>query len=188
VLLPTGWTVQPAGNQVPVGSFPLASVASRKGGHLAVLNCGERPSLSVVDVAAGKEIAATPLPDAWLGLAREPKGDRVYVGGGAEAAVFELTFAEGRLHAGRTFPIVEPQKRTADDFVGDVALSPDGRLIYAAELFRNTIAVVNPQSGMVIGRFQTGPTGSCFILTARPCSSPVGPTAPCFAMRPPRAS
>jgi len=78
------------------------------------------------------------------------------VGGGAEAAVFEFTFAEGRLHAGRTFPIVEPQKRTADDFVGDVALSPDGRLIYAAELFRNTIAVVNPQSGMVIGRFQTG--------------------------------
>ena len=43
------------------------------------------------------------MPDAWLGLAFAPKGDRVYVGGGARAAVFEFNFADGKLTAGRTF-------------------------------------------------------------------------------------
>jgi DNA-binding beta-propeller fold protein YncE len=37
-----------------------------------------------------------------------------------------------------------------------VAFSPDGRLLYAADLYRDSVVVVNPQSGMVIGRYKTG--------------------------------
>ena len=51
------------------------------------------------------------------------------------------------------FPIVpEAQRRRTQDFIGDVALSPDGRLIYAADLYRDSMVVINPQSGMVIER------------------------------------
>ena len=37
-----------------------------------------------------------------------------------------------------------------------MALSPDGRLIYAADLYHDSVVVINPQSGMVIERFKTG--------------------------------
>src|SRR5208282_3726279 len=54
------------------------------------------------------------------------------------------------------FPVVPQAGRTVQDFIGDVAFSPDGRLLYAAELYRNSIAVINPLSGMVIERHPTG--------------------------------
>ncbi len=72
------------------------------------------------------------------------------------------------------FPVVEAAKRTVRDFIGDVAFSPDGRLLYAADLYRDSVVVINPQSGMVIDRFKTGrrpyrilfqPDGKSFFVT-----------------------
>jgi YVTN family beta-propeller protein len=157
VLLNSAWIVWPAGRQVPVDSFPMSSALSPDGRYLLVLNAGQNPpSISSVDLAQGREVSRTPVPDAWLGLAFAPKSNRLYVGGGAQASVYEFDFADGKLQPARTFPLAEPAKRTERDFAGDVAFSPDGRLLYVAELFRNSIAVVNPQSGRVIERFPTG--------------------------------
>ncbi len=157
VLLDTAWIVRPAGRQVPLGAFPMSSALSPDGQYLLVLNGGYAPpSISVLDVAQAREIGRTPVPDAWLGLTFNPKGDRVYAGGGAQAAVMEFSFSKGRLQPARTFPVVDAAKRTSRDFIGDVALSPDGRLIYAADLYRDSIVVINPQSGRVIERFKTG--------------------------------
>jgi YVTN family beta-propeller protein len=52
--------------------------------------------------------------------------------------------------------LVPAAQKHDDDFIGDVALSPDGRLIYATSLYRDSVLVVNPQSGMVIGQYKTG--------------------------------
>jgi hypothetical protein len=51
---------------------------------------------------------------------------------------------------------VPEASRTHRDFIGDVAVSPDGRLIYAAGLFHDAVHVINPQSGRVIEKFATG--------------------------------
>lgn len=156
-LLNSGWVLEPAGKQVPLDTLPMAPALSPDGRWLLVLNGGYNPpSISVIDAAAARETARVPVPDGWLGLAFSPKGDRVYVGGGSRAAVFEFTFNNGALRASRTFPVVPEEKRTSRDFIGDVVLSPDGRLLYAAELYRDSVAVINPQSGMVIERFRTG--------------------------------
>ena len=156
-LLANGWRIQPAGKQIPLDTFPMSSALSPDGRHLLVLNGGYNPpSISVLDVAAAREVSRTPVPDGWLGLAFSPKGDRVYVGGGSRAAVFEFTFTTGKLEPARTFSVVPDVKRTYADFIGDVAPSPDGRMIYAADLYRDSVVVINPQSGMVIERFKTG--------------------------------
>ena len=114
------------------------------------------------------------MADGWLGLAISPKGDTVYVGGGSKASLFEFAFANGVLTPARTFVVVPQAQRGTQDFVGDVAFSPDGRLLYAANLYRDSISVVNPQSGMVIGQIKTGrrpyrilfhPDGKSFFVT-----------------------
>jgi DNA-binding beta-propeller fold protein YncE len=172
-LLNSGWRIEPAGMQVPVDTFPMSSALSPDGRYLLVLNGGYNPpSISVIDTTTTQELGRTPVADGWLGLAFTPKGDRVYVGGGSRAAVFEFTFANGALQPARTFPIVA--KPTNRDFIGDVALSPDGRLIYAADLYHDLIHVINPQSGMVIEHYKTGrrpyrilfpPDGKSFLVT-----------------------
>jgi YVTN family beta-propeller protein len=157
VLLDSGWRLRPAGKQVPLSTFPMSAALAPDGKYLLVLNAAsEPPSISVLDTATATELSRTPVPAAWLGLAFSPKGDRVYVGGGAQATVFEFAFSNGKLTPARAFPIVEAAKRTPQDFIGDVAFDPAGRLLYAADLFHDSIVVINPQSGTVIERFETG--------------------------------
>src|SRR5581483_1039136 len=82
-LLNNGWTIRPAGQQVPVDTFPMSSAVSGDGKYLLVMNAGYNPpSISVIDIAQKREVGRTPLPDCWLGLAVAPKGGMVYVGGG----------------------------------------------------------------------------------------------------------
>jgi len=174
-LLNSGWRLDPAGRQIPLDTLPMSSALSPDGKYMLVLNGGFRPpSISVIEVASGRVTASVPLADGWLGLTFSPRGDRVYVGGASSAAVFEFTFAAGILQPGRTFAVVPPDKRTDRDFIGDVTFSPDGRLLYAADLYRDSIAVINPQSGMVIDRIKTGrrpyrvlfhPDGKSFFVT-----------------------
>jgi YVTN family beta-propeller protein len=175
-LLNSGWRLQPAGHQVPVGTLPMSSALSPDGKFLLVLNGGYNPpSISVLEVASEKEIGRTPVADGWLGLTFSPKGDYVYVGGGSRASVLEFKYANGALTPARIFPVVPEAKRTVKDFIGDVAISPDGRLIYAADLFQDSVVVINPQSGMLIERFKTGrrpyrilfhPDGKSFFVTS----------------------
>jgi YVTN family beta-propeller protein len=156
-LLNSFWKLDPVGKQVPLDTLPMASALSPDGKYLLVLNGGYRPpSVSVIDAAAGTVVSNTRVPDGWLGLAFAPKTNRVYVGGGSQASVFEFTLDGGKLTPGRTFEIAPKATRAQHDFIGDVAFSPDGRMLYAAELYNNSIAVVNPQSGMVISHIKTG--------------------------------
>jgi YVTN family beta-propeller protein len=121
--------------------FPM-SLAVAPDGRVLVLNGGAKASVTVVN---GAEL---PLPDAWLGLTFAPDGKMVYAGGGSHGVVYEFSYAQGEIKLTR--------EMKAADFTGDVAMSPDGHLIYAADLFGNAIVVINPQSGRVIERFKTG--------------------------------
>ena len=157
VLLPTGWRIRPAGTQIETDTFPMASALSPNKKFLAVLHGGYNPpTIVMLDPATLKQIAKVELPDAWLGLSFSPNGRSLYVGGGARAMVYALDVAEdGKLTRAGDWKLTEATP-THEDFTGDVQISPDGRLLYIAMLHRNTIAVINPQSGRVIERFATG--------------------------------
>src|SRR3954447_6723313 len=116
-LLNSGWRLDPAGKQVELSTFPMASALAPDGKHLLVLNGGYRPpSVSVIDTASGAVTGQVPVTDGWLGLAISPKGDRVYVGGGSAAAVFEFSLEAGVLKATRAFPILGAAKPGNLDF------------------------------------------------------------------------
>src|ERR1700691_1593880 len=175
-LLNSGWRLNPAGKQVPLDTFPMSTALSPDGRYLLVLNGGYNPpTIIVLETATGRETSRVPVADGWLGLSFSRKGDRVYVGGGSRAAVFEFSFTDGVLEASRTFTVAAPDKRTYADFIGDVAMTPDGHLIYAADLYHDSLVVINPQSGMLIDRVKTGrrayrilfhPDGKSFFVTS----------------------
>lgn len=175
-LLNSGWKIKPVGTMIPVETFPMSSVVSPDKKYLLVLNGGYNPpTVSVIDIASAKELSRAAVPDAWLGLTMTKAGDKVYVGGGSQAAVFEFNFKEGALTPARQFPVVAAKDRKPEDFIGDVQLAPDGHLLYAADLFRDSVVVINPQSGYVLSRIRTGrrpyrilfhPSGKSFYVSS----------------------
>jgi DNA-binding beta-propeller fold protein YncE len=155
-LLSSGWRIKSAGTQIPVDTLPLGAVVTPDKKYLLVVNSGYNPpSVSVIDLAAGKEVSRAAVPDAWMGIAIAKAGDKVYVGGASKAAIYEFSFAAGILTPSRFFAIVAEKDRKPEDFIGDVQLSPDGHLLYASDLYRDSVVVVNPQSGIVISIFKT---------------------------------
>ncbi|HVW84314.1 MAG TPA: alkaline phosphatase family protein, partial [Bryobacteraceae bacterium] len=162
--------------QIPVDTFPMAAAFTPDRKFLLVLNGGYNPpSISVIDPAAAKELSRTPVPDAWLGMTISKAGDKVYVGGGSRAAVYEFSLSNGVLKPSRVFPVVAEKDRQPQDFIGDVQLAPDGHLLYAADLFRDSVVVINPQSGLVLSRIKTGrrpyrilfhPSGKSFYVSS----------------------
>ena len=155
--LPTGQIVQPAGRQLPLDTFPMAAVLTPNKRHLLVLHGGyNKPSVAVFDPKTMTELSRVPFDDAWLGIAVHPNSHTVYVGGASRHNVHELTLSdEGRLLPSRVFEVTPPSERKPTDFLGDLALSPDGRLIFLADLFNNAIKVINPQSGRVVENWKT---------------------------------
>src|SRR5215471_11179314 len=157
-LLVTGWRIKPVGTQIPLDTLPMSSALSKDGKYLLVLNGGYRPpSVTVLAVDGMKEIARVPVADGWLGLTFSPDGTKVYVGGGSKYSVYELSFSgAGELKQARQFEIKPGAKPGQFDFIGDVAVSSDGRLLYAAELYHDSVAVVDAQTGRVIAHHKTG--------------------------------
>ena len=174
-LLNSGWRLAPVGKQVPLDTFPMATALSPDGKYLLVLNGGYRPPRS----ASSKRPRR-----AWCRACRwrtagsdspfHPRATACTWAADRARRCLNSRFAGGTLTPARTFPVVPPDQRTARDFIGDVAFSPDGRLLYAADLYRDSVVVINPQSGMVIERYKTGrrpyrilfhPDGKSFFVT-----------------------
>src|SRR3954454_10339785 len=158
-LLNSGWTICPGGNQVPVSTFPMSMAFAAGGKYLLVLNAGyDAPTVSVIDITGKHEVGRTPIPDGWLGLAVAKNGTTVYVGGGSRGAVYQLALdqATGSLTKGQELAIPSVAGTKASVFVGDVAISPDEHLLYAADLNNDNLAVLNLQSRQVIDRWKTG--------------------------------
>ncbi|MEX2299791.1 MAG: bifunctional YncE family protein/alkaline phosphatase family protein [Bryobacterales bacterium] len=157
ILLPTGWSISPAGKQIPLSTMPMAAVLSPDDRYLLVLNGGFLPpTISVIDLQTETETGRVAVKDAWHGITFNKAGDKVYVGGGSEASVFEFGFQAGKLTPQRVFPVVAAQRKTPSDHVGDILLDAEGRYLYTANLFRDSITVLNAQTGIVVREFPTG--------------------------------
>ncbi len=155
-ILPNGWPITPLGKQIPASTLPIAVELTPDAKYALVLNAGFlQPSISVIDLAAESEVQRLNLPYAWLGLALNKAGDKVFVGGGASAAVLELELANGRLKLVAEHKAVEGSPGE-NDFIGDVALSADEGLIYAANLFSDKVSVLNAKSGIYLEQFSVG--------------------------------
>ena len=148
VLLPNGWRIKPAGRHLPVGDLPLAMVESADGRYVIVTNNGyAKPTLTVVDVERFLVKSKLTMEHAWLGLAWGPDRMRLYSSGAGGSTVDEVAFSAGKLTPGRSFQLAKP---SPESFVGGLAVSPDGRWLFAVHVLGQRVSLIDLVQGGVV--------------------------------------
>jgi DNA-binding beta-propeller fold protein YncE len=157
-LLPNGWRLAPAGRSLYVGDFPIAMTPTPDGRQLVVMNAGwSRPSLTVVDVDQMFVRARVPVDHAWLGLAWNPAGTRLYASGAAQNVVNVFRYEAGALSPDPDLFVDRPAIKLAPNvkdfggtgFIGGLAVSADGRTVYAVHVLGRALSAVETATGAV---------------------------------------
>jgi YVTN family beta-propeller protein len=147
ILLPNGWKLSPTGRHLSTGPMPLNVVTTPDGKYAIVTSDGiSKPSLTVVDLAKWTVKTTVALDAAWLGLAWHPDGTKLYSAGAGQNNVQEFTYVDGSLTKARTFSLPAIAGET---FVGGLAISPDGRTLYATRVFAMTLSSIDVATGQV---------------------------------------
>lgn len=171
-LLTTGWRIAPEGIQVPLpqDTLPMNMVMHPDGKSLFILNGGYLPpSVVILNTANLKDASriARKDADAWLGLALNKAGDRVYVPEATLGTVQEFSYVNGEVKPLRSFRLFpgpqlnkdgKPIKSTASktDYLGDATVSPDGKWLYVANMQASLVHTIDLQSGDVSRKWPTG--------------------------------
>ena len=146
-LLPNGWRLAPAGRHLKTGSLPLNLIVSPDGRYAITTNNGiNRPSFTVIDIAAWTIKSTLFVDGAWYGLVWHPDGTRLYSAGAALNNIQEFTFSDGTITRARTFAL---PPMTGETFAGGLSISRDGRTLYATRVFGMTLSAIDIASGTV---------------------------------------
>src|SRR6185503_14915949 len=129
ILLPSGWSLTPHGEQLPLPfDLPVRLALHPLGRFLAVQHAGYREhAISLVDLDADAVTAVLPIPKSWSGLAWSADGRRLYVSGGVEDRlhVFSFEAATGRCAPESTLPVGDGARL---DLVAGLCVDDEERL------------------------------------------------------------
>jgi len=97
-LLPNGWKLTPAGDQIGIDELPLNMVVTKDGKYAITSNSGDTEhSLSVIDINGKKEIQRLIVNKTWRGLAFNSDESKLFVSGGDNNLVYIYNFDKGNL-------------------------------------------------------------------------------------------
>src|SRR4249920_2378830 len=148
--LPNGWRIAPAGRHAPIGDLPLNMVWSPDGRYLVVTNNGwSKPTLTIFDTTNFYIKSTVAVDHAWLGLAWDREGKRLYSSGAAQNQVYEFAWNGQALKEGTPLVVAEPALRPTFEtlgrsgFLGGIAVTPDGRRLFAAQVFSMAVSMID---------------------------------------------
>ena len=139
VLLPNQWSLNPVGEQLAVGDFPVNIQLSPDGRFAAVLHCGyKKHEVVVLDVKTRKIVSRTPVNEAFYGLAFSRDGKRLFCSGSGDEVLHSFAFADGQLSDEQAIALRDVKKRGVP---GGIAIASDGT-IYVANVWGHSVTRV----------------------------------------------
>ncbi len=150
-ILPNGWKITPAGRTLSLGDLPLNMVISPDGHYLVATNNGySHPTLNVVSLDSETVTQSLNIPDAWLGLAFDPSGKKLFVSGGFRNFVYVLNFLQGKLSLVDSIVLAKPWP--VQIAITGICVSPDGKTLYAVTRENNSLYAIDISGKKIIAR------------------------------------
>jgi DNA-binding beta-propeller fold protein YncE len=98
MLLPNQWSLRPAGQQIPLGDFPVNIAIHPQGRYAAILHCGySQHAIMIVDLKGPTVLTNAPVEDAFYGIEFSRAGTRLYCSGASGEVVHQFQFKDGTL-------------------------------------------------------------------------------------------
>jgi len=156
--LPTGRYLDPAVHSTRLaGSFPLGIALSANRTRAAILLSGYlTQGVQLLDRTTGATQTLVQ-PAAFIGVAISPDGRTVYASGGNEDAIYRYDWSGTTATLRDRIVLAERKKDEGGTrYPAGVALSPDGRWLYAAENLGDSLAVIDLATARVVARYPAG--------------------------------
>ncbi|MEP6674004.1 MAG: bifunctional YncE family protein/alkaline phosphatase family protein [Ferruginibacter sp.] len=98
ITLPNGWSLTPAGKNLPLGDLPLNMAVSTSGKYIAVTNNGQSmQSIQLLDAKNEKQLDAVSIPKSWYGLKFSADEKKLYAGGGNDNWILQYNIVNNKL-------------------------------------------------------------------------------------------
>jgi len=156
-LLPNGWSLRPAGEQIDVGDFPSHLEISPDGKFAAVLHSGwGTHEIRVVGIAENKVLSSVVLDQTFQGLRFSDDGSRLFVSGAEDECVCVFSHRAGYLALERKLQVVDVKDKFV---VSGLATWENGAKILACGLFADELVLLDTETSRRIGKIKL-PLGS----------------------------
>ncbi len=141
-VLPNGWTLSPAGKQLPLGDLPLNIVVSNDKSMLAVTNNGQGyQSIQLFDLKADTQLAKFNIEKSFYGLSFTRDNKFLYAAGGNDNRILKYEVSQKKLtlvdsiYLGKPWP----EKISPAGF----CLDEDRNIMYVVTKENNSLYIVN---------------------------------------------
>ncbi len=161
VVLPSGWSLKPAGRQSSLGDLPVQVAVHPTEPILAVLHAGYgEHEIVTIRQTNGRVIGRVSLPGSFAGLVWSSDGSRLFAGGGFDDCIYRFDHAGGLLSGQRVLklprrPNSAPPREsgsgarltTNQSVPAGLALTKDGKTLYVAAAFGHFVARFDADTG-----------------------------------------
>jgi DNA-binding beta-propeller fold protein YncE len=154
--LATGVHLDAVGDEIDLGSMPLAMAIAPGGDKLAVVLSGWREQgLQIVDLKSRKVTQTLIQPAAFFGITFSRDGTELFVSGGNDDTIFCYSWRDGTAALERKIMLAEKSDKPGSRYPAGLAVSRNGNYLYVAENVGDSLAVVDLASSKVVQRFPT---------------------------------
>lgn len=139
MLLPTQWSLKPAGKQLVVGDFPVTIALHPHEKFAAVLHAGYgEHEIVIVDLADFRVVSRASIPETFVGLRFNSTGSEIFASGAEKETVHRFDFKSGYLSNHRELQIVPIKERQVP---AGITLSADDKTLFVACPWGNSVCI-----------------------------------------------
>ncbi len=138
-LLPNGWSLRPAGQQIDLGDFPSRMEISPDGKYAALQHTGwGQHEIKIVSLADRKIRSSVVIDQTFQGLRFSQDGGRLYVSGAEDEIVYVYDHRDGYLTLNKKIQLADPKDKLV---VAGIAEADDGKKLLACGLMADQLVI-----------------------------------------------
>ena len=140
-LLPNGWSLRPAGDQIDLGDFPSRIELSPDGRFAAILHTGwGTHEIRMVWIAEKKVTSSVVVDQAFQGIRFNEDGSKLFVSGAEDECVYVYGHHAGYLTLESKVQVVDPKQKFV---VSSLAGLENGNRLLVCGMMANQLAVLD---------------------------------------------